>query len=579
MTDPARLTRLATLAAPAALAILLAAPALAQDYAPTPRASPRTPVNREFLNEGRGAVARDVQGQAVVIDGDKLKIGAADLRLFGVVPPSLSANFGPQARTLLDNLTTNQLTDCRVRDRDRDGRLLATCHTAAGADLALELLRRGLAVTARGSLAETELASVYLAAEQAAQAQHLGLWSATAPPPASAAAVNDSAKADLRVAAAEASAASLPPSPAPALIVPASPPGLAPPPSPDELRREDKTAKALDARNLEKALAADPVTPPPATAIPPVSVSQLGPGADEMTLPPAGFFARYQILLACLLMLVTAAGILITLSFQRRSERREEMKAIAAALRGELMAMRAVCQTRLKMIGPDTDDHVITWPKLRSTLYQAYVGRIGALGAELARQIAAIYGQSSDYAAYYSSLDDARMTATPKKQALQMLCAYIEEVLPRLASIEQTGHRPQQFTHPQNFMPEAPRASRLPVPQTYRQPRPVPAIEPQRSRSLTVMPEAEASTAVTPPAPPAAPPPASYVPGATAKLWDSLRHFARAQFGEKAMTDEDGIGDYTSLIEQDMANLSFGDDEPPGELLNPQRTPKRGNGA
>lgn len=419
---------------------------------PAPRTAPHTPVSREALAERRAATARDVQGQAFVLDGEKLKIGEADIRLFGIVPPQLSASFGPQARATLDELMGGgQTVACHVRDRDRDGRLLATCRTANGADPALELLRRGLAVAARGSIAETELAQPYVSAEQAAQNAKTGLWSVV--PPAAAVPVPQPAQ---PVAA-----------PAPAVSTPAAPKIEAHAEAPKE------AAKTADAKTNS------------------VSYGAARADTHDDTGSP-GLFARYQILIAGGLMLATALSILGALAVFRAREKRDEMKALAAALRGELLAARAVCLTRMKSIANEQDDRSTAWPRIRSTLYQAYVGRLGFLGAELARQVASIYGQASDYASYYTNLTDTAPVATPKKQALQILVAHIDEVLPRLAGIEQTGHRaayPVYAAATPNTMPEVPvavRAASVPVP-AAETPAAPPTLENLETRLRTVV--------------------------------------------------------------------------------------------
>ena len=105
-----------------------------------------------------------------------------DLRLFGIVPPQLSASFGPQARSALDELAKGQNVSCHVRDRDHDGRFLATCSTEnTKADLALELLKRSRLKIIMARLQPTDLAQPYEAAEDAAQASKLGLWSTAVP--------------------------------------------------------------------------------------------------------------------------------------------------------------------------------------------------------------------------------------------------------------------------------------------------------------------------------------------------------------------------------------------------------------
>src|ERR1700688_467380 len=74
--------------------------------APAPRGMPRTRESRETLVQPRDPMptSRQVQGPAAIIDGEKLRIGETDMRLFGIVPPQLAASFGPQARASLDTL-------------------------------------------------------------------------------------------------------------------------------------------------------------------------------------------------------------------------------------------------------------------------------------------------------------------------------------------------------------------------------------------------------------------------------------------------------------------------------------------
>lgn len=387
-----------------------AASVIAQE-APAPHKQPRFPVSRQFLPAAHQSapVSRDVVGQALILDGEKLRIGSIEMRLFGVVPPQLSANFGPQARSALDSIAAGNAVHCQIRDRDHDGNFLATCYNASNLDMGLELLKRGFAVAARGSLADTELATPYITAEQYAQTQKLGLWSVGVTPPAQIAstpsvpvvAVPDAAKTAPLAAKTE--------------TMPA-------------VSSLAASAVALDAKKdrADKTfIAAAPV------------VNE----ASATKTDDLNFFARYQLLLTGFVMLATVLSILAVMFVQRRIERREEMRALAAALRGELMAARALCQGRLKAIMTEADDRNMGWPRIRSTLYQAYVGRIGWLGAELARQIASLYGQSNDYAAYYHPTEASRAGDMPKRHALQTMMQHIEEVLPKLALIEETGKR------------------------------------------------------------------------------------------------------------------------------------------
>lgn len=419
-----------------------ATPVLAQE-APPPRKMPRVPVTSQLLQGGREPVpvSHEVQGSVAVIDAEKIRINKTDLRLFGIVPPQLSASFGPQARAYLDALVNGLTITCKIRDRDRDGRLLATCLTPAGSDIAQDLLRRGYAVAARGSVAGTELAGAYVAAERAAQVQRLGVWSLAA----QAAAQQPATPIPTQAAA---------PSPAVAAQVAAVAPLVA-----SALRPTEVSSKKADP--APETTKADPETKKedPAKAPPPPPPSQTEAqlqakvAADilsdqeaarlenwpERTDDNIGFFERYQLLISCLLMLTTAMGIANALRLQRKRDRREELKALAAALRGELMAARSICHGRAKSISTEEEDNAAVWPRIRSTLYQAYVGRLGMLGADLSRQIASIYGQSGDYAAFYAHAATGTPSESPKKHALETLLKHIDDVLPRLAEIERTG--------------------------------------------------------------------------------------------------------------------------------------------
>jgi endonuclease YncB( thermonuclease family) len=390
------------------LSVFAGSLAFAQE-APPPRKMPRTPVSASSLEHEGIPASRELQGQAVIMDGERLRIGKADMRLFGIVPPQLSASFGPQARAFLDALANGQNLTCRVRDRDRDARLLATCMTGNGTDLALELLKRGLAVAARGSLVGTELAPSYTAAEQAAQTQKIGLWSLSQSAPAHTKEPKPEVKQEAKQ-------------------EPKQEPAAAPveEKKPEEAKKDDK---ALAAQMQEK-ITAD------------ILAQQAEAQSEDMpeAVSEAGIFERYQILISGFLVLGTALCIMAAMSLQRIREKRDELRALAAALRGELTAARSVCAGRAKAIADEEDDKAASWPRIRTILYSAYVGRLGMLGADLARRIASIYGQSADYAALYNpTTNSGTIHDAPKKHALETLIRHIDEVLPRLAEIERSG--------------------------------------------------------------------------------------------------------------------------------------------
>lgn len=154
------------------------------------------------------------------------------------------------------------------------------------------------------------------------------------------------------------------------------------------------------------------------------------------------FFERYQLLTTGLIGLVTALGLgALFFAFKVR-QKRDELRSIAAALRGELMAARSVCQARLSKINHEGTDKNTSWPRIRILVFQAYVGRLGSLGADLSRQVASIYGMASDYASFYNTTE-ARSEGASKRQALEALIQHIEEVTPRLAQVETTGKLPK----------------------------------------------------------------------------------------------------------------------------------------
>ncbi len=424
------------------LACLLASGMVHAQLAPTPKKAPRTPVKKEVLAGSKTALpaSRVVEGPALVLDAERLKINDIEVRLFGVVPPQLSASFGPQARGIVDALAQGDVT-CRIRDRDRDGRLLASCRNASDADFGIELLRRGLAVTARGSLRPTELARPYIAAEEAAKAQRLGIWSVSLPKAASENEIREAVRKAEEIRkekAKEAEAAKVE-------EVKTAPP------------KAEEGAKQAVLEN--KAAESSPQAETPSSTVSLAQATAVSSGEDKgkISLSPTaeeiqailkpspipepeekGFLEKYQLMIVGLLALATAFVWAAASALFRSKEKRDELRAIAAALRGEMMAARSICLARLSKMANDKDEKAASWPRIRSLVFQAYVGQLGRLGAELSRQIASVYGQASDYASYYVGAESKPDVAS-KRQSLQTLVQHIEEVVPRLAEIEQKG--------------------------------------------------------------------------------------------------------------------------------------------
>ncbi len=544
------------------LLALLSAPCAQAQEAPAPHRMPRTPVSRELIAEPRDPMpaSRQLQGPAAVIDGEKLRIDKMDVRLFGIVPPQLSASFGPQARAVLDTLANGQSVTCHIRDRDHEGRLLATCNNASGSDMALELLKRGLAVTARGSLMETELATSYLAAEQTAQNEKLGLWSTAPATPVAAAA--------------PAPAPTVAPQPKPEVAVAA-------PAKPEvkEIKKEEKTTSKTDSILTSTAQASETQAKIAADVI--AQHAQEQAKLDDsvwMQDESAGFFERYQILIASFLMLATALSIMGVFEFQKRREQRDELKSIAAALRGELMAARSVCVGRSRSITTEEEDREASWPRIRATLYQAYVGRLGLLGAELARQVASTYGRSSDYTALYTT--SGALTETLKKQALETLVKHIDEILPKLASIEQTGliptARAQQYRQRYAAQQQAPVYPTTPK-ATYAPTQQQGAHQAHVTTSVAAA-ARETVAAATQPQPEAYYAPQHQAAQHPSNLWHAVQDFIRSHTPAPPPPlpmdpHDEMVSEYAAMIEADMARYQYHEEMEPLDI-SPQK--KRG---
>ena len=124
------------------------------------------------------AQADVVQGQARVIDGDTLAIGAQKVRLFGIDAPEHDQlchdaqerdwPCGQAARDRLAALALDPVR-CEGGDHDRYGRLLGTC-TAGGRTLNAVLVAEGLAEAYR------KYALDYVPEETQARAAQRGIW-------------------------------------------------------------------------------------------------------------------------------------------------------------------------------------------------------------------------------------------------------------------------------------------------------------------------------------------------------------------------------------------------------------------
>ena len=122
-----------------------------------------------------------IHGRAEASDGDTLRVGGVKVRLFGVDAPEAAQLCGAWACGLaaaarLGALVADGPVTCTPRDRDRYGRVVATC-TVAGHDLGAQLVAEGLA------RAYTRYGDDYVGAEARARTERIGLWRGEAEAP------------------------------------------------------------------------------------------------------------------------------------------------------------------------------------------------------------------------------------------------------------------------------------------------------------------------------------------------------------------------------------------------------------
>jgi endonuclease YncB( thermonuclease family) len=102
-----------------------------------------------------GACAKDLVGQASVVDGDTLDIHGTRIRLWVVDAPESSQlcrgadsdpyRCGAKAANDLDTFIAGRLVNCTPVAEDQYGRTVATC-SVGGADIGEWLVRNGLAL-------------------------------------------------------------------------------------------------------------------------------------------------------------------------------------------------------------------------------------------------------------------------------------------------------------------------------------------------------------------------------------------------------------------------------------------------
>jgi endonuclease YncB( thermonuclease family) len=119
-----------------------------------------------------------IAGRGYAIDGDTLAVAGRRIRLAGIDAPETGQhcggargeyNCGEAAKHALAALIGGASVECRAKERDRWGRIVALCR-AGGRDLGAAMVEAGWARAARGAPAG------YAALESDARAARRGVW-------------------------------------------------------------------------------------------------------------------------------------------------------------------------------------------------------------------------------------------------------------------------------------------------------------------------------------------------------------------------------------------------------------------
>lgn len=119
-----------------------------------------------------------------VADGDTISVLVADrekvkIRLANIDAPEKAQPFGNRAKQAMSDLAFGKSVECHVSGLDRYRRSIAVC-TANGADINLELVRRGLAWVYPKYAKNVP---AYYEAEDQARNNRMGLWGGQDPVP------------------------------------------------------------------------------------------------------------------------------------------------------------------------------------------------------------------------------------------------------------------------------------------------------------------------------------------------------------------------------------------------------------
>ena len=125
------------------------------------------------------AAGVEIRGIAQIIDGDSIKIGRDEIRLFGVDAPEWKQDCvrngklwkaGRDAASWLKRQIEGKEISCAPHDKDRYGRWIATCINGAGDDIGRALVSNGWAY------AYDRYSTRYIDDEKTAWENGTGVW-------------------------------------------------------------------------------------------------------------------------------------------------------------------------------------------------------------------------------------------------------------------------------------------------------------------------------------------------------------------------------------------------------------------
>ena len=433
-----------------------------EKYTPPPKPSTTKPPSLKaatgkevILKDSRNLKdAKEFEGMAKALDGERLLVGEKEIRLFGIVTPSIASNYGPQARQRLNGIIKGPVL-CKVTDKDADGRPIAFCGTVDTPDLSYEMLRQGWAMVDRKALKNNTLAEVYEKVEQQAQAQNKGLF---APMPMVSAVPLSNPSNSVTIPLVSTTTAGL--NTDTKTEEPKTDAAKSEPAKVEETKQE--VTKVLPGtafsfvQTIDASKSVVPIVPVVAAKPEPVKTEEAKAPEKVAAEKPAviqaaqgaGFFERYQAIVGGFLWVLGAFAFGGAMVARDRFQEISKRKTLAAALNGELTSARHICRTRARELTRrrhmGEDDKQLRpsqlWPRIRALVYQAHVGSIGLLGSDLARRVASIYGQCADYAVYYQQTGMQRLpSGAAVSETLLNLADHIDGILDALAYVEQTG--------------------------------------------------------------------------------------------------------------------------------------------